>query len=153
MRKYALLILLLIVSWTCLAWAESKLYVFGNAAVLSGFYVINKATGEKLGYVAIVDGTFEMTIELELVPVYLADPDPIPDPDPDPDLVPTKENAFETSCDNCHKTETEDKFRFINWDKRSTDWTNTINAPIDKGHKKHIDNEKPLACAACHRTI
>ena len=100
MKKIAILIFVLITSCAVLAWAESKLYVFGDAAVLSGFYVINKATGENLGYIAVVDGTFEMTIELELVPVYLADPQPGPDPDPDPEpdpdpvWVPDGDNAF-----------------------------------------------------------
>jgi hypothetical protein len=149
MKKIALLIFVLVISWACLAWAESKLYVFGNGAVLSGFYVINKATGEKLGYVAIADGTFEMTIELELVPVYLAD-----DPDdPGPIWIPNKENAFQTSCTNCHSKETDDKFKFEKWNNESTDWMTTIDVPKDKGHKKHINIEKPFACIDCHRRM
>lgn len=150
MKKIAILIFVLVISWTCLAWAESKLYVFGNGAILSGFYVINKATGERLGYVAIADGTFEMTIELELVPVYLAD-DPDPD-DPDPVWIPNKENAFQTSCTNCHSQETEDKYEFDKWNTEiHPDWTPTIDVPKDKGHKKHIDIEKPFTCVDCHR--
>ena len=133
MKKIAILIFVLITSCAVLAWAESKLYVFGEGAVLSGFYVINKATGERLGYVAIAtDGQFEMTIELELVPVYLADPEPDPEPDPDPTWIPTKDNAFQTSCDNCHREENDDKYKYMNWNKASTDWTTTIDVPKDK---------------------
>jgi len=151
MKKYILLILILIISWSCWAWAENKLYVFGDAAVLSGFYVINKATGERIGYIAVgTSGEFEMTIELELVPVYIADGD---EPPPDPTWVPTKENAFQTSCNTCHSQETEDKFEFEKWKTNLVDWTNDLNAPNDDGHKKHMKIEKPVACTACHRRI
>ena len=154
--------------------------MIGKGSALSGYNVYNEVTGDLIDYgAADTEGVFRIqlvrsdlisdeviagiiekalleaisNIKIIAHPVW-ADPNTDPDTEPDPEeWTPDKANAeeFKTSCQNCHKTETEDKYL---WDKFSTDavtWKGEP-APSDKGHRQHLeDSDKTQECKACHK--
>jgi cytochrome c553 len=158
---------------------EQKVYVIGKGSALSGYNAYNETTGELIDYgAADTEGVFRIelkrsdlisdevlmsiiekalqeaisNIRIVAHPVWADSTEPDTEPDPE-EWTPDKADAesFKTSCVNCHKTETEDKYL---WDKFSTDsvtWTHAT-APSDKGHRQHLENpDKVQECKACHK--
>ena len=179
MKKVLLVLALLLTFTLTIAVAQEKVYVFGTAQVLNGFNIYNKATGELVCFAASdLNGKFDCDVdsskvitveqltevinaavaealkdlEFEAVPVWLDANEPDPEPEPEPEWKPRKDNAFRTSCKNCHATETDEEYEFDEWDTDRADWSNPGGAPKDKGHKKHMTSDKlRMTCLSCHR--